>query len=295
MNNRMNRIVVLFFSIGLFQPCFAQQVMPDVNALAAPFKNQKKSKVMILGTFHFNDGGNDAYKPIYSVNIKSPERQAEVKELVQLLAKFKPTRVAIESMPQRQRFHDSLYTEFINKRYEPGENEIFQLCYRLAAMMGHKKLYNIDAPARGFESDMNTDSFAIANHQQQYLDSTYLKMLFALYAQDDSLKSVLPLRTTLAYQNNPERLRLGLGHYLIADFKVGANGYFPGADGSTYWWNRNLRIFSNILRLAAESKEERIFVMIGAGHLPILRFLAMACPEIEFIDAYDYLIHGPAK
>ncbi|MBP8116068.1 MAG: hypothetical protein KAY50_11985, partial [Chitinophagaceae bacterium] len=85
---------------------------------------------------------------------------------------------------------------------------------------------------------------------------------------------VLPLRTTLAYQNNPERLRLGLGHYLIADFKVGANGYFPGADGSTYWWNRNLRIFSNILRLAAQSKEERIFVMIGAGHLPILPFLA---------------------
>jgi hypothetical protein len=289
MSNWMNRIFVIFFSMGLFQPCFAQQVMPDVNALAAPFKNQKKSKVMLLGTFHFNDGGNDAYKPIYSVNIKSPERQAEVKKLVELLAKFKPTKVTIENMPERQRFHDSLYTEFINSRYEPGSNEIYQVCYRLAALLGHKKLYTIDAPARGFENELNMDSFAIAHHQQLYADSFYLKMFFALYAKDDSLKSVLPLRTTLAYQNDPERLRLGLGHYLIGDLKVGADGYYPGADGATYWWNRNLRIFSNILRLATESKEERIFVMIGAGHLPILRFMAMACPEIEFVDAYDYL------
>lgn len=293
MNNRITITFVILF--GAIQSCLAQQGMPDVYSLSAPLKNQKKPKVMILGTFHFNDGGNDAYKPRYSVNIKSPERQAEVKELVQFLAKFKPTKVAIESMPHRQKFHDSLYTEFINKRYEPGENEIYQLCYRLAAAMGHKKLYNIDAPARGFEAEINTDSFAVANHQEQYLDSTYLKMFFSLYAKDDSLKSVLPLRVTLAYQNNPERLQLGLGHYLVADFKVGTNGYYPGADGSTYWWNRNLRIFSNILRLAAESKDERILVMIGAGHLQILRLLALACPEIEFVDAYDYLIHEPLK
>lgn len=282
-----------FFKISILsllsQPSFAQLGMPDINALATPFKSQKKSKIMILGTFHFNDGGNDAYKPKYSVNIKTEKRQREVKELLKILTKFKPTKVAIESMPHRQKFHDSLYTEFINNRYQPGENEIFQISYRLAAMMEHEKVYTIDAPARGFESELNIDSFAIAHQQQLYSDSLYLKMFFTLYAKDDSLKSALPLRTTLAYQNNPERLRLGLGHYLIGDFKVAADGYYPGADGSTYWWNRNLRIFSNILRLAAESKEERIFVMIGAGHLPILRFLAMACPEIEFVDAYKYL------
>jgi hypothetical protein len=289
MKNSMSKIYLTLILAGLFRPCSAQQVLPDVAAFAAPFKSQKKSKVMILGTFHFNDGGNDAYKPKFSVNIKSPGRQQEVKELLQILSKFKPTRVAIESMPQRQKFHDSLYTEFINKRYQPGENEIYQVSYRLAAMMGHKKVYTIDAPARGFDNELNIDSFAIAHHQQQYSDSLYIKMFFALYAKDDSLKSVLPLRTALAYQNNPERLRLGLGHYLIGDFKVAADGYYPGADGSTYWWNRNLRIFSNILRLAAASKDERVFVMIGAGHLPILRFLAMACPEIEFVDAYTYL------
>ncbi|MEI9810654.1 MAG: DUF5694 domain-containing protein [Bacteroidota bacterium] len=288
----MKIIITLCFFLfltGSGQTSLAQQGAPDINTLSAPFKNQKKSKVMIVGTFHFNDGGHDAYKPKFSVNIKSARRQAEIKDLLQLFAKFKPTKVTIENMPRWQRFHDSLYTEFLNNRYEPGENEIYQVCYRMAAMMGHKKVYTIDAPAREFEDPLNIDSFAAVHHQQQYLDSTYLKLFFSLYAKDDSLKSVLPLRTTLAYENNPERLRLGLGHYLIGDFKVAADGLYPGADNSIYWWNRNLRIFSNILRLAAESKEERIFVMIGAGHLQILRFLAMACPEIEFVDAYDYL------
>jgi Family of unknown function (DUF5694) len=285
---RLTCFFVITFFAGSFQHSFGQG-LPDVNELSAPFKDQKKSKVMILGTFHFNDGGNDGYKPKFSVNIKSAKRQIEVKELIELLAKFKPTKISIESMPQRQRFHDSLYTEFINKRFEPDENEIYQVCYRLAAMMRHKKLYCIDAPPRRFTSGINVDSFAFVYHQQHYADSIYSKLFFSMYAKDDSLKSVLPLKTILAYQNNPERLRIGLGHYLIGDFKVGAGGYYPGADAATAWWNRNLRIFSNILQLAAESKEERIFVMIGAGHLQILRLLAMSCPEIEFVDAYDYL------
>ncbi len=260
-----------------------------MNKLAAPFQQPKKPQVMILGTFHFNDGGNDSYKPKYSVNIKSSRRQEEVKELLQLLATFKPTKVAIESKPERQSFHDSLYNEFVHQRYVPGENEIFQVYYRLAAMMGHKKLYNIDAPARSFDNELNVDSFAAVHHQQHYADTVYGKLFFSMYEKDDSLKSVWPLRASLALQNNPEHLQLQLGHYLIGDIKVGANGYYPGADNSTAWWNRNLRIFSNILRLAAESKEERIFVMIGAGHLQILRLLAISCPEIEFVDAYDYL------
>lgn len=282
------KIYVFFLFLILLNTANTQSVSSRVENAEAPFKKVKKSKVMILGTFHFRDGGHDSYKPKYSVNIKSEKRQKEVSELLQMLAKFKPTKVAIENMPVHQKFHDSLYTEFVNNRYKPGENEIYQICYRLAGMMKHKQVFTIDAPARDYEKIIDADSFAIAN-QIKYKDSVYGKLFFSLYSKEDSLKSVWPLKEILAYHNNPERLRLGLGHYLIDDFKVSGKEYYPGADGATYWWNRNLRIFSNIVRLATESTDERIFVMIGAGHLPILRFIAMACPEIEFVDAYDYL------
>lgn len=286
MNTLMKRFFLPVLAIFLVQHSFAQNGAPDLKSLSAPFKKIPKPKLMILGTFHFSDAGLDAYKPKFTVNIKSDKRQQEVKALLDILAKFKPTKVAIES--RRQPLHDSLYTEFLNNRYQPGENEIFQIGYRLAGMMKHKRLFAIDAPSADPET-MNVDSFAIAHQQQQYLDKTYIKLFFELYAKDDSLKSVLPLRTTLAYENNPERLQLGLGHYLVGDIKVAADGLYPGADQTAYWWGRNLRIFANILQLAAESKEERVFVLIGAGHLQILRWLALSCPEIEFVDAYDYL------
>ncbi|MGB4844353.1 MAG: DUF5694 domain-containing protein [Ferruginibacter sp.] len=289
MNYSFFKLLVVLFFAGFMQNVSGQSPVPDVKTLSAPFKNQKKSKVMILGTFHFNDGGNDSYKPKYSVNIKSANRQKEVAALLEILKKFKPTKVTIENMPERQAFHDSLYNEFLNDKYQPGENEIYQVCYRLAKMMGHKKLYTIDAPARSYEPEIDVDSVIKLLQQEKYKDSAYGKLYFELYAKDDFLKSVLPLKASLAYQNDPERLRLGLGHYLIGDFKVGVPGNYAGPDAAIYWWNRNLRIFANILKLAAESKEERVFVMIGAGHLSILRFLAMSCPEIEFIDAHNFL------
>ena len=289
MKPKLINCILIILSIGLIECSIGQQNKPEFDALSAPIKNQKKSKVMILGTFHFNDGGYDAYQPKFSVDISSDKRQQEVSELVQILVKFKPTKVAIESMPEWQAFHDSLYSEFLNNRYQLGTNEIFQVSYRLAKMMNHPKLYTIDAPSREYKIEIDEDSLVQANHQEKYADTIYSKLFFALYAKEDSLKSILPLKTMLAYTNNTERLSLGLGHYLIGNIKVGADGYYPGADGATAWWNRNLRIFSNILQLASESDDERIFVLVGAGHLQILRVLAMSCPEIEFVDAYDYL------
>ena len=52
----MVKLYTVIFFLGLQSSAFAQPGSPDVNALAAPFKHQKKAKVMILGTFHFNDG-----------------------------------------------------------------------------------------------------------------------------------------------------------------------------------------------------------------------------------------------
>ncbi|PKP32707.1 MAG: hypothetical protein CVU00_11465, partial [Bacteroidetes bacterium HGW-Bacteroidetes-17] len=169
---KLNSILILL-CVGFFLGAYGQQYEPNIDALAAPIKNQKKSKIMILGTFHFNDGGNDAYKPKFSMDINSEKKQQEVQELVQVLVKFNPTKVAIESMPDRQTFHDSLYSEFLNNRYKLGRNEIFQVSYRLAKLMNHSKLYSIDAPAREYNIEIDEDSLLTANHQEKYADKIY--------------------------------------------------------------------------------------------------------------------------
>lgn len=52
-------------------------------------------------------------------------------------------------------------------------------------------------------------------------------------------------------------------------------------------YDRNLRIFRNLQRLTS-SPEERILLVIGAGHLPILQFVASTSPEYELMDVRDY-------
>ncbi len=46
--------------------------------------------IMLLGTFHFEDRGLDAYKPKFKLDIKA--RRAEILEVVESLAVFKPTK-----------------------------------------------------------------------------------------------------------------------------------------------------------------------------------------------------------
>lgn len=249
----------------------------------------EKPQVMALGTFHFKDAGLDGYKPKFPVNILSEKRQQEVEELVDRLAAFKPTKIAIEWKKEKdQPFVDSLYGEYLAGRYKLGQNEIYQVCFRLAKKLGHKKLYCVDTNARWFEGVPDEDAFAQKHGLQKYADTTYSVLYKKLYEMDDSLKTVQTLREHLLYANSPERLQIGHGHYLIGSFKYAAEGEYPGADNTTGWYNRNLRILANVLQLA-ESEDERIFLLIGAGHLPIIKHAASSTPEIKYVEVSEYL------
>ncbi len=85
----------------------------------------------------------------------------------------------------------------------------------------------------------------------------------ALYRADDSLKSVLTLRETLIHENDQEapahRARPLSGWNLLN----GTQGDYFGADAFvSAWYNRNIRIYSNVVRLI-RSPEERVLVIIG--------------------------------
>lgn len=62
---------------------------------------------------------------------------------------------------------------------------------------------------------------------------------------------------------------------------------YAGAEMVTKWYERNLKIFSNLQRLATKSK--RLFVIYRAGHLQILRALINADSNLKLTDVYKYL------
>ena len=74
----------------------------------------------------------------------------------------------------------------------------------------------------------------------------------------------------------------------MGSFRLGPNADYLGPDDATSWYNRNLRIFSNLQAITSDTSD-RILVIIGAGHLPILRFLAQSSPEYRVRDVAEFV------
>lgn len=251
---------------------------------------EPKAKIMVLGTFHFLDAGLDGYKPKHDVDIMSPERQEQVKEVVGLIAaRFKPTKIALEWKPEHQSMVDERFTQYLSGQFELKSNEVYQLGFRLGKEMGHTKLFLVDAAGRGFENVEDAEAFAKKKGQMEYLKGTWSKRYEKAYELDDVLKTQMTLRDFLIYSNHEENLRLNHGAYLVDSFAIGDGETFPGADGFVAsWYSRNLRIFSNLIRLT-ESAEERILLIIGSGHVPIIKHAIESSPQFEFVDVASIL------
>jgi len=56
----------------------------------------------------------------------------------------------------------------------------------------------------------------------------------------------------------------------------------------TNWYKRNLRIFANLSRIT-DFGNDRILLIIGSGHLKILRGFAVDSPDFCLIDTQFYL------
>lgn len=283
-------IPALIFSIQIN----AQQVNWDKIREAHPDKilhagERKPIKVLMLGTFHFAYPNLDAHKTDSAnyVDVMSPERQKEVEELAEVISRFKPTRMYIES--RYRDFHDSLYNEYKNGNYKLDRNEIYQIGYRVAGMMGMEKVYSVDAGS--FLGD-NSGRFAFIDSlwkeplQDTVRDRYWSKKINEMYDAGDSLEKTLTILENFLLMAEQPTLRRMHGAYLTGGFNTVRNA---GPDGLAMWWySRNLRIFNNILS-TRPTQEDRIVVLFGNGHAPILRQCFESSPEFEIVELKSLL------
>ena len=258
------------------------------------FKDIDRSELFILGTFHFKDAGLDGYKPKHDINILSQKRQKELQQVLDAIRKFKPTKIAIEQKKPRQARIDSLYNEYLAGRFELKANEIYQIGFRMAKELGHKKVYVVDANARRFDSNLTDKQYEEkeayfiekAGSELVARDENIHNQFMKMYANEDASKMNMTLLESLLNENDPERVRISHGHYLIGNFKMNEGDDYFGADGAIWWYSRNLRIFANLLGINEPGKD-RVFLVIGAGHLPILNFLAQSSPDFKQVYLKD--------
>jgi len=233
---------------------------PVAQAPAAP----ARAEVLVLGVYHMANPGHDIFNT-QADDVLAPKRQAEMAQLVEVLKRFRPTKVAVEADAWSKRVPED-YAAYLAGKHELTRNEIEQVGFRLAKEMGHKAVYPVDAD--GDFPYQRLVNYAKGSGRSKELDALMGETGARVKAQNEYLASHTVLETLL-YMNDDERVAEDVGsYYRMAHFNE--PGDWPGADLVSDWFRRNMRIYANVVRLA-DSPDERVLVIFGSGHLGWLR------------------------
>jgi hypothetical protein len=255
-----------------------------VAALAqrpAAHANIGKPEVLVLGTYHMANPGHDIFNA-KADDVLAPKRQAEIAELIEVLKKFQPTKVAIESDSYGPRVGQ--YADYLAGKRTLTSNEIEQLGFRLAKEMGHKTIYPVDVD--GDFPWPRVVNYAKGSGRSQERDAIMSEIGAMVKAQDQYLASHTILETLLN-MNADAQVAADMGFY-FREAHLGEPGDWAGADLVSEWFHRNIRIYSNLTRLV-DSPNERILVIYGAGHLGWLRHNVASDPTLRLRKLADFV------
>jgi hypothetical protein len=242
-----------------------------------------QTKVMVVGTFHF--AGSDGDKVSVTMgDMLGEERQAEIHEVVERLASFQPTRIMVEMPHDMQPRLDGMYAAWLAGQRELGASETEQLGMRLARKLGHGRIHAVDhRQPMDFERMMKAGAEAGQGQVLGWFQGAIAGVQSSLEDAQGPDKSLLD---ALRFHNGPWGMQ-GNGLYLKLAV-LGTDEDPAGAEVVAAWYERNLKIYSNIARLV-EGPEERVLVIFGSGHLPQLVGFFDENPDYEVVSALDVL------
>ena len=251
-----------------------------------------KPTVMILGTYHMDNPEADAVN-FEADDVLTAKRQRELQQLIEQLARFNPTKIAVEADTSLDAEVNAEYQDYLNGVYQPGRSEGDQVSFPLAQKMQHPKIYCVDWFQRANEEEtVDVEVFAKTHNQSGLLEKAdamvqaMAKEPLTTLTEIQKTGSVIDI---LRFLNREETLRVlheinTLPQFTLA--QIGVADQYVGLDWLLDWYERNLKIFVNLTRIT-ESINERVLLMIGAGHV----FLVQQFLE----DSGDYIIESPLK
>jgi hypothetical protein len=262
---------------ALAGPLRAQE--PAIPSLRDPA--QPPARVMILGVFHFHNPNAD-YAQFEGIDVLTAERQREIEAVTKQLARFEPSKIAIERPTAEADAINADYRQYRAGGFDLTRNEIHQLGFRLAARLDHAALYPVDFPL-----GMRMDSLmTYAREHDPGFITRFTDYIGEIVGLLNRMQREETIGANLRFLNDPANVVRAHEPYAVQATVGAADGHI-GARVVAEWYDRNLRIFANLAEVAAPG--ERVVLIIGAGHTPILRHLVQTHPAMELVEAVDYL------
>lgn len=271
-----------------------------------PHPELEQVQILLLGTYHMDNPGLDEYN-LDADNVLAPERQEELRALTDELVEWNPDRIAVERPYYKDDKMNAFYDEFRSGRRQydrevddedndfrgldsdaDGEvrSEVVQIGFRLAEALEHEQVYAVDDPTnisnddiealdeRGFEPEQKVEysiregEDVMRESQRRLADSTISEFLH--------------------WENREEQLRFN--HEVMYDWGVrwGEGDNFGGPRVLSAWYDRNIKMVHNLWR-ALEKEDDKAMILVGSGHVHVLRHLLDESPMFCPVSPLPYL------
>lgn len=259
---------------------------PSVDPVVKKFsKEGPKASILFVGSYHMSNPGADEFN-LESDDVLTDKRQKEIEILVDRLAAFKPTMIAVEA-PYMDSATIAKYQLYVNGKKELRRSEEEQIGFRLAKMLGHDSIYPIDVRMEFMPPDFEKAVIAkpeeygpLIGELNEYGNKAIEQM--GTWLEEGTVSDML------YNMNRPEFLAINHELYFRFFFPIVAGDNYAGADLLTNWYKRNLHIMGNLHKIGF-TPEDRILVVYGQGHIPIFQQIAESSPYLEVVDVLPYL------
>lgn len=256
-------------------------IPPQQMNAQVPVNHQEEIEVMILGTTHFENPGQDVINIVFP-DVLQPKYQSQIDKVIEDLSEFQPTKIALEARPDFKAEIDSMYKSYIAGEHSLSRNERQQLGFKLAGKMNHDQVYSID---HGGEFPFQAVLDFAKEHQPEFVEQ-FEKLSKYVENRNQELVSSNTIPEILRKKNSPEYLEVQR-HFYAETASVGNDTTFVGADLVSKWHERNIKIFSSLSQIAEPG--DRIIVIFGSGHAPLLRYFVESDLQMKLVEPNDYL------
>ncbi|MCT4784808.1 DUF5694 domain-containing protein [Exiguobacterium aestuarii] len=237
-----------------------------------------KTDILLVGTTHLNMPNNgDLFMPDMA-DVLSEDRQLEIKQFVNQLVKFKPTKVCVEMNTSKKVYINEKFQRIIQQPELATANEREQIAYRLAQQSNLDCVYPID-----WNEEEGYSLATIIQEQQHAMD----QILSSQQEVMNHIEKTFKNSTISDYYkeiNHPTvALTMHRAYLEIASLEMSGTRWV-----SHYWYFRNLMIFKELMSL--RESNERIFVLYGLGHIHLLKQFLNESGLYSVHDLNKYLL-----
>ena len=256
--------------------------------------------ILLLGSNHLSQ--------LYKANnpnsdVLTPRRQAEMASLCDQLQRYRPDGILVEELPENQGRIDSLYRLYRQDKLDlntmpGGRNEVYQVGFVLAKRLGLPGVHCVNAPGGTSQSILHTGKNIELYEQatkewrafSPSIDQPLLAgtMTMAQYYRALNEPAIRQRLHTLVYRT-PARVTDGT---LKPDPMVDAAFLTPryvGAEFISVLYNRDLKVYSNIVTTQMATHQQRQLLIMGLRHMGSLKGIFSTDPVYQVVEANAYL------